>query len=357
MTHLGSFGAKNLILTDSVLRYCLTCKTCQEFCPQNVEFIEFIKVARKLLVERGIEIEEPHDGILTIITKIQAKSKNGMKIPSDIVPKGYEVSKKGKIAYFIGCLPILDVAFENIETNSSEIARNGIKILNKVLEEPPVLIENAKCCGHDALWKGYSEVFKKLAEHNVKEFKKLGIKTIITTCAECYRTLKLDYPKYVKSDFEVIHLSELIASKIKEGKLKFPESNDSKVTYHDPCRLGRHMEVYGPPREILNSMKENKITFKEMERNSENAACCGVSCFANCNDYARAMQVDRLTEAKGVADILVTTCPKCQVHFKCMQQEKKEDPSDIIDLEVTDLTNLIASVMGLSENTSGGKNK
>lgn len=73
-----------------------------------------------------------------------------------------------------------------------------------------------KCCGHDSLWKGHFQTFKKLAEYNVNEINKLGIETIITTCAECYRTLKLDYPKYIKNvNFNVIHLSELVADSIR----------------------------------------------------------------------------------------------------------------------------------------------
>ena len=350
MTHLSSFGAEKLILKDSILRFCLTCGICQEYCPQNIDFIEFIKLARILLIKQGLEFEEPHDGILTIISKIQANRKLGMKIPSDLVPDGYKIAKKGKVAYFIGCLPILNTVFDDIEMNSIEIAQNGIKILNKVLKDPPVIMENVKCCGHDVLWKGYFDVFKKLAEHNVKEINKLGIETIITTCAECYRTLKVDYPKYIKNvNFEVIHLSELIADKIKKDQLKFSENKNIKVTYHDPCRLGRHMKVYEPPREILTNMKGNGIIFNEMERSRENSSCCGVSCFLNCNDLSRTMLIDRLKEAKNVADMLITTCPKCQTHFNCMLHEKKEKKSDEIDIKISDLTNLIAILMGLSE--------
>ena len=349
MTQLTVFGASKQILDDNVLRFCLTCRICQEYCPQNVDFIEFIKLARRLLIKQGIEYEETHDGILTIISEIQANRPSGFKIPSDLVSDGYKISKKGKIAYFFGCLPILNIVFDNLHINLLEIAQNGIKILNKVLEKPPVIIENVKCCGHDALWKGNFETFKKLAEYNVKEINKLGIETVITTCAECYRTLKLDYPKYVKNvNFNVIHLSELIADKIKNNQLKFLESHNMVVTYHDPCRLGRHMKVYSPPREILNHMEEHGVTFNEMERSFENAPCCGVSCFINCNDLSRALQLDRIIEAKKVADLLVTTCPKCQIHYNCMLQEKKEKASDDIEIEISDLTNLIAELMGIS---------
>lgn len=350
MVRLTGIGFKNQIIDDRALRYCLTCRTCQEYCPQNVDFIEFIKLARKTLIDQGIEYEETHNGILTTINELQANNPKGFEITSELVPEGYEFSKKGDVAYFFGCIPILDTVFDYLDVNLSEIAQNGVKILNKVLDKPPVLIENIKCCGHDALWKGQFDLFKSLAEHNVREINKLGVKKIITTCAECYRTLKLDYPKYLDNvNFEVIHLSELIAEKIEDGTLKFSDSSYKKVTYHDPCRLGRHMKVYDPPRDVLNSMEENGIIFNEMDRVKENGPCCGVSCFINCNDLTKLMQIDRLSEAKKVADVLTTTCTKCQIHFKCFIHEKKEKESEKIDLEITDLTNIIAEVMGLSE--------
>ncbi|MHA1269250.1 MAG: (Fe-S)-binding protein [Candidatus Helarchaeota archaeon] len=350
MTRISSFGVKEHILNNNVLRFCLTCRKCQEYCPQNVDFIEFIRLMRILLLKQGLELEETHNGILSIITKIQANRQEGMKIPSELIPEGYKISRSGEVAYFFGCLPILDIIFKYVGMNSLEIAQNAIKILNKKLKEPPVIIENIKCCGHEALWKGQFDIFKKLAIHNVKLINELGIKTIITTCAECYRTLKVDYPKYVDNvNFEVIHISELIASMIENNQLEFSEIKNLKITYHDPCRLGRHMKVYDPPRSVIKHMEDNGIVFNEMERSRENSVCCGVSCFINCNDMAKAMQLDRLTEAKSVADILVTTCPKCQIHFNCILNEKKEKSSEKIELEITDLTNLIATMMGLSD--------
>lgn len=348
MIKLASLGVKEQILKANVLNYCLTCQNCQEYCPQDINFIEFIKSARILLKDNGIVYEETHHGILKLISEIQANHSSGLKLPEDIIPEGYQISKKGNVAYFFGCLPILDVVFNGLKLNLVDIARNGIKILNNILDQPPVLLENIKCCGHDALWKGYFDVFKKLAIHNANEINKLGIKTVVTTCAECYRTLKIDYPKYVNVNFEVVHLTELIANKIKNNQFDFLDSPNQVVTYHDPCRLGRHMKVYSPPRDILNSMKKHGIDFNEMQRVRENSVCCGVSCFINCTELSRALQFDRIKEAKNVADLMVTTCPKCQIHYNCMLQEKKEQSCDDIELKVYDLTNLIASMMKIS---------
>lgn len=345
MIKLAALGAKNQILDNNVLFSCLTCRTCQEYCPQGIDFIEFIKSARNLLISEGFKIEETHHGILTLLSELQANRSPGLRISDDLVPEGYQISESGKIAYFFGCLPLLDVVFSDLQLNLTEIAKNGIKILNEILDEPPVLIENMKCCGHDALWKGNIDVFKKLATHNVNEIKRLGIKTVITTCAECYRTLKIDYPKHIDVNFEVIHLTELIVNKINNNHLKFINVPNRAVTYHDPCRLGRHLKFYSPPREILNSMGKYGINFKEMQRIKENSVCCGVSCFIKCNDFSKALQLDRIKEAKDTADLLVTTCPKCQIHYNCTLQEKKENTSDEISLEISDLTNLIANMI------------
>jgi len=273
MTKLASLGVKNRILDKGVLNYCLTCGTCQEYCPQDIDFIEFIKTARRLLVDRVIKYEETHHGILTLITEIQAQRSSGLKISPDILPEGFQNPEKGEFAYFFGCLPVLDVVFSNLNLNLTDIAKNGIKILNNILDKPPVILDNMKCCGHDVLWKGYFDVFKQLAIHNVNEINNRGIKTVVTTCAECYRTLKMDYPKHVDVNFEVIHLTELIADRVKNNQVDFLDTPNRTVTYHDPCRLGRHMKVYSPPREILNSMEGHGIAFNEMQRTRERYTC------------------------------------------------------------------------------------
>ncbi len=358
LTKIAAIGAKEKILDDNVLRYCLTCRTCQEYCPQDVNFIEFIKAARSLLVKKGLKYDESHHGILTLINELQAKQPSGMIIPPDLIPDGFQSSKNGKIAYFFGCLPILDTVFKNLKINLQQIAKDAIKIMSNILDQPPIILGNMKCCGHDALWKGHFETFKKLALYNVREINKQGIETIITTCAECYRTLKIDYPKYIPDvKFNVIHLTELIADKIGKDQFQFQESTKRVVTYHDPCRLGRHMKVYSPPRIILNSMKEHGVGFNEMSRSKENSVCCGVSCFINCNDLSKALQFDRLKEAENVADLLVTTCPKCQIHYNCMLQEKKKNISEELKLEISDITNLTANMMSVTRKKKAKKKK
>ena len=108
------------------------------------------------------------------------------------------------------------------------------------------------------------------------------------------------------------------------------------------------MGEYEAPRKILKALAKVGVKFVEMERNRERALCCGVSAFNYCNDYSKAIRVDRLKEAQGVADILVTTCSKCQIHFNCTLSEKRSTGSEIrLNVQVMDIVTLVAEAMGL----------
>jgi heterodisulfide reductase subunit D len=207
-----------------------------------------------------------------------------------------------------------------------------------------VVSPNEKCCGHDMLWLGEVETFKKLAEHNAAMIKESGVKKIVFSCPEGYRTFKMDYPNVVKLDCEVVHISELLAEKVESGALKFKELK-KKVTFQDPCRLGRHMGVFDAPRKVLAAIPGLELI--EMPHNREESICCGTSCFTNCDSYSKQIRVDRLSEAKATgAEILVTACPKCQTHFKCAMLNKGEVKGPDLQMEVMDLVNIAANAMG-----------
>ncbi|GAH52839.1 unnamed protein product, partial [marine sediment metagenome] len=177
----------------------------------------------------------------------------------------------------MGCAPYFEPIFEDIEFRALDITEASLKVLN-LLGIEPKLLANEKCCGHDALWTGDIETFKKLAEYNARLIKEARVKKIIFSCPEGYRTFKLDYPNYVHLHCEVQHISELLAEKIQEDGLKL-KAIEKRVTYQDPCRLGRHLGVYEASRRVLESIPG--IEFVEMEHNREDAICCGTSAFTN----------------------------------------------------------------------------
>ncbi|MCK5559679.1 MAG: (Fe-S)-binding protein, partial [Thermoplasmata archaeon] len=215
------------------------------------------------------------------------------------------------------------------------------------------------CCGHDALWTGDVETFKKLALLNIENIKKVGVKTVIATCPEGYYTLKYEYPKYFGSTegiwedagIRIMHITEFIADKLKTGELKLEEpgpgtSGDGvlKVTYHDPCRLGRFAGIYEAPREIINAIPGVELV--EMERNRHLSLCCGVSAWTNCDSISKQIRAAKLSSAKATeADKLLTSCPKCQIHLTCYTANEYVEPK--INIEIEDIIVFLANAMDL----------
>jgi Fe-S oxidoreductase len=236
--------------------------------------------------------------------------------------------------YFIGCLPYYDPLFKKMAVEGVKVAQAAVKILNHLGIEPQVLAEE-RCCGHDQLWEGDRETFQSLGEINVEMLKDCGAKRIITTCPECARTLKIDYPEFIGDHgLEVLHLVEFLATQ----ELPVVAENGSRVTFQDPCNLGRHLGVYDPPRQIMSDLGFDLV---EMQRARNASLCCGTSCWRACGQVSKSIQVERLKEAKATgADTMVTACIKCQIHFKCAQN----DPilGDQIAIDIRDLTTLIA---------------
>ncbi len=336
------------ILKKNNLLACLTCNYCLARCPQNVNFGEFIRQARTDFYKQGFRVEETHDCFVSNASQILAKEQVIPKFPEEYIPENVRLATKGEIAYFPGCLAILGAFFDDIGMDFKNIAKSSILVLNAVLEKPLVLLENAKCSGHDVLWQGDYETFKKLAEYNVKLFKQAGVKRVITSCAEDYRTLAKDYKELLgELPFNVMHITQFLAEQLDKGRLKFVKQLNKTVTYHDPCRLGRHMGEYDAPRKLLKALEKNGVKFIEMERIREMSLCCGVSAFNFCNDFSKAIRVDRLKEAERTADCLVTTCLKCQIHFNCTLTERKSSELGRINVKVQDLITLIAEAMGL----------
>ena len=248
--------------------------------------------------------------------------------------------------FFVGCAPYFEPVFEDIDVESLQPAKGSLKILNSLGIEPAVL-EDEKCCGHDLLWTGDVEGFKALAEHNAAMIKKAGVKKIVFSCAECYRTFKEDYPKYVELDCELQHISELLSDRMDKDGLGLREVK-KKVTYHDPCRLGRHLGVYEAPRDVLKAIPGMELV--EMSRNREESLCCGTSAFTNCDVYSKQIRVERLLEAKSTgAEVLITSCPKCQIHFKCAMVSKGKAKGPDVEIPVMDWAEFVASALGVED--------
>jgi Fe-S oxidoreductase len=209
----------------------------------------------------------------------------------------------------------------------------------------PVLVGEEVCCGHDLLWSGERETFESLAKANAAAFETRGVRHIVTACAECARTWRADYPDVVP-DYRprVEHVAEFAARQLGDGAISFEDRDGQAVgvTYHDPCRLGRHLGVLDEPRTVLDALPGAQRS--EMKHSREDAMCCGTSGFQHCDRDSKRIQAERLAEASQTgASTLVTACPKCMIHLACAQTEDRRLRGVEPEVELRDFTVLVAS--------------
>ncbi len=337
-------GFEDELVLNQKLFSCLTCYTCQRECPSDVDFPVFVRQARSIAQDNGQHGICAHSGQLQSLARLMTSPAIKQK-RLEWLSQEYRVSENSDVLLWVGCAPYFEPIFEDIEFSALDITRASLKTLN-LLGIEPKLLPNEKCCGHDALWTGDIETFKKLAEHNASQIKEARVRKIVFSCPEGYRTFKLDYPNYVDLGCEVQHISELLAEKIGQNpdiSGKFKEIK-KKVTYQDPCRLGRHLGVYDAPRKVLESIPG--IELVEMRHSGWESICCGTSAFTNCDSYSNMLRAERLSEAVETgADMLITACPKCQTHFRCAMLDKGDEHRPTPKIEIMDLANLVANAI------------
>lgn len=318
---------------------CLTCGSCEIRCPQGVRFTDFVRGLRER-IPLALHRPPPHGGTFQSAARAMAE---GSPPSRDLswIDDSLEVASEGEVGLFVGCLPLFDAYFgADLGVHPLEIARAAIRLLNRAGIRPVVLAEE-RCCGHDLLWNGERDAFAALARENAKAFRARGVKRLVTACAECCRTWRLDYPE-AAPDYapRVEHVAELVAA----SSMAFRANGKRTLTYQDPCRLGRHLGVVDAPRNVLEGLPDT--TFVEMPRAGRDAVCCGTSGFIHCDAASRAIQRERLEEASGTgAQTLVTACPKCLIHFSCAQAEARRAGVPGPELQVQDFTVLAASYL------------
>jgi len=329
------------VLDDLLFWSCLTCKRCSELCPSDVLFSEFVRDMRQVAQDLARSGECTHGEAIQTWARLMTHADMRQNRLGWLTPD-LKVSDTSDTLFFVGCLPYYDTLFQGLAIEGVRIAQAAVKLLNHLGIEPQILADE-RCCGHDQLWQGDVQTFRALAEQNLAQLQASGAKRIVTTCPECARTLKVDYPQFVGAHgLEVMHLTELLAPYAADGRLKLTDALAGRaVTYQDPCRLGRHLGVYEAPRQLIADLGLHLV---EMERTRKTSLCCGTSCWTECGQVSKAIQGERLHEAQHTgADLLVTACVKCQIHFKCAQ----EDPrlAQEAPIEIRDLTTLLAEAL------------
>ena len=295
---------------------CTTCMDCVRRCPSKVNIVEIVEMCRADLVNNG-HILPKHKAAVDNILEFGNPygEKDSMVEHLNVKPK------KAKIGYFPGC---------SATYRAPETTRAALSILSKLKADHTVV--DCKCCGSVMQRIGWdNDDVVKIMASNVNSIKEQGVETLIVSCAGCFRMFKEEYPEYVEVPFKVLHISEFLASqelKLKPMKLK--------ATYHDPCHLGRHSNVYDAPRKVIQMIPE--IEFREMANTKDTSRCCGGGggVRAAYPDESRSMAEARIEEAL-FADMIITTCPFCVNNLRFGMGSK--------DIRVVDLAELVDELL------------
>ncbi|MGB0728130.1 MAG: (Fe-S)-binding protein [Candidatus Poseidoniaceae archaeon] len=313
---------------DGVPLYsCLTCSACTNACPQLVDYDSYVDIRRSLIVG-GPQAEIPHTVLQAVLNAEAEESADA----DFIATEDYPITSN--VGFYPGCVDYLDqeMVFSHLNEGTMDLGASttaAFTLFEEMGEDVTYLGRDfLKCCGHDQKWQGMTEVFEKLKAYNQKKIEESGIDTLVSSCAECFRTFARDYEL---DGVKVMHTTEYLLEQGFDMELKADEG--TTVTYHDPCRLGRQMGITEEPRELLGQVENVELV--EMEHHGEDAMCCGVSSMMSCNENARALRVNRMEEViETGADTMLTSCPKCVTHLECLKFEGDERYEGIEILDV-----------------------
>ena len=296
--------------SDALWR-CVTCNKCVQRCPRGVPIIELMGALRRSVIGMGIaEAPSALSGALRNLSATgnpmgeQPDTRNAWADGLGI--KAFDLATE--YLFFPCCITAYDPAMKNVVRSTARVlsaAGVDFGILNGIV-----------CCGESARKAGDEALYQQLAGGNAQLFKENQVKKIIVNSPHCYQTLKHEYPE-LDARFEVIHTGQLIPALIDEGRLKLSNAFGRKITYHDPCYLGRHNGIYDEPRNLIKAIPG--VELLEMESTKDESLCCGGGGGRIWMETPRNERFceDRLKQAVATgAGALVTACPYCLSNFK-----------------------------------------
>jgi Fe-S oxidoreductase len=313
---------------DEIWR-CTTCGSCPSHCPRGVEQIEVGVAIRR--------IAAAYDVFPSSVGPVRAV---GASLVADGNPLSEERAKRDawasglsvkpftegmEVLYFVGC-------YYSYDPRLQKVAVATANILKKAGVDFGILGSQESCCGESIRKTGNEELFKSLARENIKAFIDNGVKRVLVSSPHCYHTFKNEYPEFMVN-FEVVHISQFLAELIEQGRLELKGEYGKKVTFHDPCYLGRHNGIYDQPRDVL--MKLPGLELVEMADSRQNSLCCGGGGGRIWMETPKEERFSdlRLAQAMEVgADVLATSCPYCISNFEESRLGLGDDAPEIKDI-------------------------
>jgi Fe-S oxidoreductase len=333
------------VIDPDVLWSCTTCGACVEQCPVDIEHIDHIVDMRRYQVliesafpsEAGVMLRniENNGNPWGVSPRTRNEWIDEVDFDVRVVKAGEKIPDEVEYLFWVGCAGA-------IEDRSKKVTKAFAELLNLAGVEFAVLGDGETCTGDPARRLGAEYVFYGQAVQNVETLNSVGAKKIVATCPHCFNTLNREYPQH-GGEYEVVHHTQLLAHLVDTGKLTPVTPVEGLVTYHDPCYLGRHNKVYTPPREVLSSVMG--LRQQEMHRCKERGFCCGAGGARMWMEekIGKRVNVERVDEALALdPDMVSTACPFCMVMLSDAITSKKQDGSAREDVEVLDVTQILA---------------
>jgi Fe-S oxidoreductase len=332
----ATFGLTDIEQED--IWRCTTCGTCPQRCPRGVNQIAAGVSLRRIATEYGV-FPKTVTPIVTVSGSLQAEGNPFNMDRSKRADWAEGLSVKPfvegmEILYFPGC-------YLSYDPRLKKVAAATVKILNAAGVDFGILGTEENCCGESIRKTGNEQLFKHLAKENIKTFIDRGVKKILVSSPHCYHTFKNEYPEF-SVNFEIIHITQFLSELMQAGRLKAVREYGKKITYHDPCYLGRHNKIFDAPRDVLNRIPG--VEFTEMEERRENSFCCGGGGGRIWMETPKGERFAdlRLKQAVDVgAEVLVTACPYCITNFTDSSLSLEDGQS----IEVKDITEVVQEVV------------
>lgn len=288
---------------------CVTCRACVARCPREVAIIDIMKALRSIIAEMGAGYMPES---LRVTLKNIAGAGNPLGEPAENRHQwagDRKYPEQSELLYVPCCVSAYDPV-------ARRIAQATAAVLDQVGVPFGVANEPERCCGESVRKAGNESLFAALAQHNIETFSRQGAGRLLTSSPHCYHTFLNEYPD-LGGRFDVLHYTQYLAGLLREGKLKFGKELNIKVTYHDPCYLGRHNGVYDDPRELLRGIPG--IELVEMDDYGPDSICCGGGGGRIWQENVKGERLSdlRLDQALATgADVLAVACPYCLLNFE-----------------------------------------
>ncbi len=330
--------------------HCTTCRACLEVCPVYVSTPEAIQSARTVLVEDGTQVPSLLIQTLEKLYKYnnpwEASKKNRARWSGDMEITDLTKSEgAGGFCYFVGCTTSLD-------TRAQDLARSFAKILLHAQIAFGTLGKKEPCCGDIARRVGEQGLFEEQMEDCLDLFERFQIRDVVTSSPHCLHTFRNEYPAFQalkpseeQVDFRVRHYSQVLNELVAKGSIRFEKPLHVKVTYHDPCYLGRYNRIFDAPREVISAIPGVELV--EMAHNRANSLCCGGGggrMWQEDLDAEVKMSEIRIREAAAAgAEMVITACPLCLI----MLEDARKTTGLEDTLKIMDLNELVVLALGL----------